>query len=239
MIDIQQLIDFDKELLLTLNGSHSLFWDGVMWVVTSTATWIPAILMLLYVIFKNNKPTQALLIVGMIALTVTLADQLSSSICKPFFARFRPTQDPEIMYLVHTVNGYRGGLYGFISGHATNTFAVAMFVSLLIRNKCFTWMMFVWAAIPSYSRIYLGVHYPGDILCGAICGCCISLLTYWLYSFLQRKLFINNRYMSTPSYATDKKTYGSEDVNLLHLVLLLTYIYALVMGMIKAKVLDF
>ena len=84
MIDIQQLIDFDKELLLTLNGSHSLFWDGVMWVVTSTATWIPAILMLLYVIFKNNKPTQALLIVGMIALTVTLADQLSSSICKPF-----------------------------------------------------------------------------------------------------------------------------------------------------------
>ncbi|MDO6219090.1 hypothetical protein Q4460_15475 [Phocaeicola vulgatus] len=99
-MDIQQYIAADKELLLNLNGSQSLFWDGFMWVATSTIVWVPVAAMLLYIIIKNNKIQEALLTIVMIALVITLADQIASGLCKPFFARFRPTQDPNIMYMV-------------------------------------------------------------------------------------------------------------------------------------------
>lgn len=113
-MDIQQYIAADKELLLNLNGSQSLFWDGFMWVATSTIVWVPVAAMLLYIIIKNNKIQEALLTIVMIALVITLADQIASGLCKPFFARFRPTQDPNIMYMVDIVNGYRGGRFKFI-----------------------------------------------------------------------------------------------------------------------------
>ena len=163
-MDIQQYIAADKELLLNLNGSQSLFWDGFMWVATSTIVWVPVAAMLLYIIIKNKKIQEALLTIVMIALVITLADQIASGLCKPFFARFRPTQDPNIMYMVDIVNGYRGGRFGFISSHAANTFAISVFLSLLIKRKSLTFMLLFWAVLNSYSRIYLGVHYPGDIL---------------------------------------------------------------------------
>lgn len=231
-MDIQQLIEVDKALLLELNGSHSVFWDGFMWVVTSTSTWIAAGAVLLYIIFKNNKIGHAFTILLMIALTITLADQIASSICKPYFCRFRPTQDPEIMYLVHTVNGYRGGLYGFISSHAANTFGVAVFVSLLFRYWKATVMMIIWAVIPSYSRIYLGVHYPGDILFGAIEGCLVGAVVYAGYAYLSKRIF------DQPQYISDQYTssgYTISDIRILFITLLLTYLYAIIAGMIQAK----
>lgn len=230
MIDIQQLIDKDKELLLFLNGSHSLFWDGFMSVVTETKTWIPAAIILLYIIIKNNKLVQSIIILVMLALTITLADQISSSFCKPYFARFRPAQDPEIMYLVSVVNGYRGGLYGFVSSHAANTFAVAVFISLLIRNKWLTIMMIVWAIIPSYSRIYLGVHYPGDILCGALMGGTIAFLVYWLYSYIQKRFFFQVKGYISTQYTSSR--YDINDIHILHMALLVTYFYAVVAGFV-------
>lgn len=139
-MDIQQYIAADKELLLNLNGSQSLFWDGFMWVATSTIVWVPVAAMLLYIIIKNNKIQEALLTIVMIALVITLADQIASGLCKPFFARFRPTQDPNIMYMVDIVNGYRGGRFGFISSHAANTFAISVFLSLLIKRKSLTFI---------------------------------------------------------------------------------------------------
>ena len=99
-MDIQQYIALDKELLLNLNGSNSLFWDGFMWVATSTYIWIPTAIILLYIIIKNNKIQETLLTIAMIALVITLADQIASGVCKPYFHRFRPTQDPDIMYIV-------------------------------------------------------------------------------------------------------------------------------------------
>ena len=169
-MDIQPFIELDKNLLLQWNGSDSLFWDGFMWVSTSTFIWIPLGIVLLYVIIRNNSPKEAFITLLAIALVITLADQISSGICKPLFARFRPTQDPEIMYLVDTVNGYRGGRYGFISSHAANTFAMAVFVSLLTKSKRLAVVLLSWAILNAYSRIYLGVHYPGDNLFDTIDG---------------------------------------------------------------------
>lgn len=103
-MDIQQYIAADKELLLNLNGSQSLFWDGFMWVATSTIVWVPVAAMLLYIIIKNNKIQEALLTIVMIALVITLADQIASGLCKPFFARFRPTQYTASGYLISDIN---------------------------------------------------------------------------------------------------------------------------------------
>lgn len=232
-MDIQQLIDFDKMLLLQLNGSNSLFWDGFMYIVTKTNTWIPAAIALLYVIFKNNNLKRGATIVCLIALVIVLADQTASGICKPLFERFRPTKVPEFMNMVDIVNNYRaGGMYGFISSHAANTFAVAMFISLLVKNSRMTFMMFMWALIPTYSRVYLGVHYPGDVFFGMIDGMLCGALVYFLYIFAVKKLALKHRFISTQY--TDSGC-DVQSVNVVVLVLLLTYLYAVIYGMIMSK----
>ncbi|MDM8305912.1 phosphatase PAP2 family protein [Phocaeicola salanitronis] len=235
-MDIQQLIELDRDLLLSWNGSESLFWDGFMWIVSDTKTWVLAAIVLLYIIFKNTKFAHGVLILVMIALTITMADQFASGLCKPYFERFRPAQDPELMYLVDVVNSYRGGRYGFISSHAANTFAFALFISLLIRNGWLTWVMFLWAVIPSFSRIYLGVHYPGDVLCGALAGCVVALLVYWLYHFIARKYFESPQYISKQYTSSGFETI---DIHIFYIALLVTCMYIIVAAMVVSKGLHF
>ena len=227
-MDIQQFIDFDQELLLKLNGSDSLFWDGFMWLSTNKLTWIPLAVVLLYVIFKNNKIKEALLIITLLALVITFADQIASGICKPFFARFRPTQDPELMYQIDIVNGYRGGMYGFISSHAANTFGVAVFLTLVFKSASVAIILFIWAILNAFSRIYLGVHYPGDILFGILVGVGVGFLIYVIYRKLQKTIF------NQPSYISNQYTssgYLIGDLQIVQTFFYLTLFYVAIRGM--------
>ncbi len=174
---IDWLEKIDQELFLFLNGLHSPFFDQVMWVISAKATWIPLYLVLLYLLYRNYQKEWFFWLIG-IGLLILVTDQITSSLLKPFIGRLRPCHDPEINYLVHNVKKC-GGLYGFVSGHSSNSFAIAIYFFLLFKNRfAYIWLLFIWAAIVAYSRVYLGVHYPGDIFTGGLLGILFGWLIY-------------------------------------------------------------
>ncbi|MBR5475959.1 MAG: phosphatase PAP2 family protein [Bacteroidaceae bacterium] len=184
---MEQLLEIDKYLLLGINGSDSLFWDACMLVYTSISLWIPLALVLLIILAKNNSAKNFLILIGLIVVLFFLTDGITSTICKPYFARLRPTRDPELMYIVDVVNGYRAGLYSFMSSHAGNSFGIATFVLLLIRNRTLSISLIIWAIMNSFTRLYLGVHYPGDILAGTTVGILSGVAVYYLYKYITKK----------------------------------------------------
>ena len=177
---LEQLIEWDKTVFLFLNNTHTPFWDHFMWIYTGRLTWIPLIVALLFVLFRKNWK-EATLVVVALALTITLCDQFASTLCKPYFARFRPAQDPDFSPFVQIVNGYRGGRYGFISSHAANSFGAVVLLALIFRNRLFTITGLVWAAVNCYSRIYLGKHFPMDLVWGALVGAVLGYAAWRLF----------------------------------------------------------
>ena len=184
---IETLIKWDTDLFLFLNGIHSPFWDQFMWLVTGKYIWVPLYLFILGWLIRDYRWKAAILLV-FIVLLITMSDQSSVKLFKQVFMRLRPCHEPAIADLVHIVNGKCGGKYGFVSSHAANTFAMAIFSLLLIQNRYYTFSIIFWASLVSYSRVYLGVHYPGDILCGAILGMIIGFIVYRGYRLTEAKI---------------------------------------------------
>jgi len=184
---LSTLIDLDTQLFLFLNGLHNEAFDSIMAWISGKTTWWPFYLLLLLYLGWTRR-WQLVPIIFFIALVVTLADQTSVHLFKEVFERLRPCHEPALKEAVHIVNGRCGGMYGFVSSHAANTFAVAMLLLLIQRKRWFTALMLTWAAIVSYSRIYLGVHYPGDVLGGAVLGVLCGLLVYLLFSWTVQQL---------------------------------------------------
>ena len=186
---MDELIHYDKELLLWFNGSNSLFLDTLVTTLTNARTWIPLYLSLFYIVLKSSATVRdILLVVAAAGLCVLLAGTVDDTIVKPLVARWRPGRDPEIGMLVDTVDGYRGGNYGFFSAHASNTFSIAVFFSLLVRRRLFTCFMVVWSLTNCWTRLYLGVHYPGDITVGLLWGGLVGWGVYRLYRYVQGRL---------------------------------------------------
>ena len=160
---------------------------------------------------------------------IFVADRLCSGLVKPMVARWRPTQDPEIMYLIDIVDGYRGGRFGFFSGHACNTFCMATFLSLLFRYKAVTFTLYFWSATTTFTRLYLGVHYFGDVSVGLIVGCLIGWGFYYLYDKVMQRLQ-SSRLTSDQFTPTG---YKKRDMNLFLAVVYFNYICVLLVSMIK------
>jgi undecaprenyl-diphosphatase len=184
---VEWLQQIDTSLFLAINGWHNETWDGIMWWISGKRTWWPFSLLILGYLGWKNKWHLAFMIL-FIALIITLADQSSVHLFKNVFQRLRPCHEPSLEGLVHLVNNKCGGQFGFISSHASNSFGVAMLVLLWVRKGWATWLMLCWALLVAYSRVYLGVHYPGDVLAGAIWGAACGWLIYRIYNLLQLKL---------------------------------------------------
>ena len=186
------IVDFDIDLFLFLNSLNSSFLDHIMYWVSKKWTWVPFYLYLTYLVFKVHGK-KGLYILLATAILITLTDQLSVKAFKNVFERLRPCHNPEIQLLVHTVNDKCGGLYGFVSSHASNTFGLAVFIGIVLQRKfkkSVSWLLF-WAFVVSYSRIYLGVHYPLDILGGAMLGTMLGLIVFYFLRLLNTKFDLN------------------------------------------------
>ena len=177
---MEALLELDRNLLLYFNEFSSPLFDNFFWVVTSVMIWVPMYAAILYVIVKEQG-IKAIIAILALALMVTLCDQISANVFKDGFERLRPSREGANEGLLNIINGYRGGKYGFVSSHATNSFGLAVLTSLLFRYRWYTVFIVFWAVLNSYSRVYMGVHYPGDILGGLILGSLIGWFVYWLY----------------------------------------------------------
>lgn len=221
------LIALDKQWLLAVNGSDSLFLDRMAHVLTTAMTWLPLYLSLFYVVLHNNENFHKVLcVLAAAGLCVLLAGSVDDLIVKPTVARWRPTHDPEIGLLVDIVDGYRGGKYGFFSAHASNTFSIAILFCWLIRSRLLSIALVIWSLTNCWTRMYLGVHFPGDILVGLTWGFTVGTLVYYIYYRVTKRLSTSNRRFVSSNYTSTG--YQRSDCNIPVAVLVFTQLYALI-----------
>ncbi len=193
----EYLEHLDKTILLFINSLNSPLFDNIMWFISGTFSWIPLYAILLYYAIRNNKKSWWLVIIA-VALAVTIADQVSVHLFKEVFKRYRPSHNIELKGMLHHVNNYRGGQYGFVSSHAANAFAIAGFFAFLFNSRNITLFLLLWAAIVSYSRVYLGVHYPSDIFCGAVLGLNVAFICYFIFMKMRWVVYSGSNSMLHP-----------------------------------------
>jgi undecaprenyl-diphosphatase len=208
---------WDTQWLVAINGCHSTFFDGFWFAYSDKLIWLPLYAVMIYIIIRKWKK-EAWWIIPAFVLCIVLSDQISSGLIKHWVARLRPSQEPALQSVIHIVNEYRGGRFGFVSSHAANSFGFALLSSLLLRKKVYSFIIFTWALLTCYSRMYLGVHYPLDIVGGIVVGTGVASLIYALLRKFRPQIFENNTEPQLPvAYA----------------VLSLTFLALIVVGLIR------
>lgn len=231
-MDFSKIQDMDMQVLSLFNGSDNIMLDQMVQILTSGLTWIPLYVMLFFVVMRNNETMgQIALVVGSAIFCVLFADGLVDGIIKQLAERWRPSNDPTFKYMVQVVDDIRLKGYSFSSAHAANTMSLAVFFSLLIRSKMLTITLVIWSLINCWTRLYLGVHYPSDILCGMIIGIIVGILVYLLYYKIYLRIspkinYISNQYTSTG--------YDHDDIDKAMVILMLTLVYVVTRSVIMA-----
>ena len=225
LLDIQTFLANDRLVLSWFNGSNSVFLDGWMSALTSGFTWLALDASLFYLVVKNNETMgQIMLVVGCALACVGLADIMADVIVKPLVERWRPSNDPIFKYDVSVVDGYRGTSYGFFSAHAANTFSLALFFCMLVRSRVLSVALVLWSFVNCYTRMYLGLHYPSDIVCGLLWGSVCAIGVYYFYLRVSRRMFGEDNYVSTQYTSTG---YRLCDVDIVVFVLVSTVLITL------------
>ena len=170
--------ELDTTLLLWFNGHHTPLLDSIAMILTSGFTWIPLYLLLLFLIIRNYPRHAVWKIIGCVALCLLLSDGLPDGIVKPLVGRLRPSHDPALSSVIHLVGNHRHTLYGFFSAHASNTMGIALFFTLLLHRPVLSAGLFSWVLVNCWTRMYLGLHYPSDILVGLLWGAVSATVAY-------------------------------------------------------------
>jgi undecaprenyl-diphosphatase len=174
---LQQLQTADTSLFFILNGAHCSFFDSFMMLFTGKLIWVPMYASIIYLLVRNYDWRRVLMCLVTIGLIMACTDYMCNSLLRPIVQRIRPSgEGSPIADMVYVVNGMRGGGYGFPSCHASNSFGLAVYIMLLFRHRGLSVFFLCWALMNCYTRIYLGLHYPGDILSGILLGCLSALL---------------------------------------------------------------
>lgn len=231
-MDFSKIQDMDMQVLSLFNGSDNIMLDQMVQILTSGLTWIPLYVMLFFVVMRNNETMgQIALVVGSAIFCVLFADGLVDGIIKQLAERWRPSNDPTFKYMVQVVDDIRLKGYSFCSAHAANTMSLAVFFSLLIRSKMLTITLVIWSLINCWTRLYLGVHYPSDILCGMIIGIIVGILVYLLYYKIYLRISLKINYISNQYTSTG---YDHDDIDKAMVILMLTLVYVVTRSVIMA-----
>ena len=225
-MDFSTIQNIDFQVLQWFNGSNNVILDQLAMVLTSGVTWIPLYVVLFIVVMRNNETMMQIgLVVGSAFLCILFADGFADGIIKPLAERWRPSNDPLVKYSVQVVDNLRMKDYSFCSAHAANTMSLAVFFSLLIRSRMVTVTLVIWSLVNCWTRLYLGVHYPLDVLTGIVLGGVVGFLVYLFYHRMYRRIspeikYISNQYTSTG--------YDHDDIDMIMTVVMVVLVYVVI-----------
>ncbi|WP_372643318.1 phosphatase PAP2 family protein [Ancylomarina sp.] len=205
---METLLQLDHELLIWFNSSHSPFWDAIMMFFTRIEFWIPFYILVTYQIFKYKGKEAWWWLIGL-SFLILFGELISTYLFKNILQRLRPSHEPALSGAVNLVKAYAGDKFGFVSSHATAVFAFAIYTSKLFKNNIYTLFIAIWSLLIVYTRLYLGLHYPGDILGGIALGLGLGYFFYRITRWWVSRLYPQKQ------FARYKKLLGNSDVGIL------------------------